>query len=96
MPEKKLADRLREAIRLRGYSIRTEKAYLHWNERFVHFHKLRHPATMGVHKIEAFLTYLAVHEQVSASTQHQALSAILFLYRKSSLAGVETGPLSVP
>jgi len=51
---------------------------------------------MGVPEIEASLTYLAVHEEVSASTQHQALSAILFLYRKSSLAGVETGPLSVP
>ena len=56
MPEKKLADRLREAIRLRGYSIRAEKAYPHWYERFVRFHKLRHPATMGAPEIEAFLT----------------------------------------
>ena len=63
MPEKKLADRLREAIRLRGYSIRTEKAYLHWYERFVRFHKLRHPTTMGAPEIEAFLTHLAVKEQ---------------------------------
>ena len=47
MPERKLADRLRDAIRLRGYSIRTEKAYLHWYERFVRFHKLRHPARSG-------------------------------------------------
>jgi hypothetical protein len=47
MPEKKLADRLRDAIRLRGYSYRTEKAYLHWYERYVRFHKLRPPNTMG-------------------------------------------------
>ena len=78
MPEKKLADRLRQAIRLRGYSIRTEKTYVHWYLRFVRFHKLRHPATMGAPEIEAFLTYLAAHEQVSASTQNQALSDLLF------------------
>ncbi len=91
MPEKKLADRLREAIRLRGYSIRTEKAYLHWYVRFVRFHKLRHPATMGAPEVEAFLTHLAVKENVAASTQNQALaastqnqalSALWFLYRK--------------
>ena len=82
MPERKLADRIRDAIRLRGYSIRTEKAYLHWYERFVRFHKLRHPATMGAPEVEAFLTHLAVHEQVSASTQNQALSALLFLYQE--------------
>ena len=68
MPEKKLADRLREAIRLRGCSIRTEKAYVHWYERSVRFHKLRHPAAMGAPEVEAFLTHLASHEQVSAST----------------------------
>ena len=82
MPERKLADRIRDAIRLRGYSIRTEKAYLHWYERFVRFHKLRHPATMGAPEVEAFLTHLAACEQVSASTQHQALAALLFLYQE--------------
>ncbi len=82
MPEKKLADRLRETIRLRGYSIRTEKAYVRWYERFVRFHKLRHPATMGAPEVEAFLSHLAVHDQVSAATQNQALSALLFLYRE--------------
>ncbi|MCS7286925.1 MAG: integron integrase [Anaerolineae bacterium] len=91
MPEKKIADRLREAIRLRGYSIRTEKAYLHWYERFVRFHKLRHPATMGAPEIEAFLTYLAAHEEVSASTQNQALSALLFLYQE--VLGISLGNL---
>ena len=81
MPEKKLADRIREAIRLRGYSIRTEKAYVQWYERFVRFHKLRHPSTMGAPEIEQFLSHLASQEQVAASTQNQALSALLFLYR---------------
>ena len=91
MPEKKIADRLREAVRRRGYSIRTEKAYLHWYERFVRFHKLRHPATMGAPEVEAFLTHLAVHEQVSASTQNQALSALLFLYQE--VLGIPLGDL---
>ena len=80
LEKKKIAVRLRDAIRLRGYSIRTEKAYLHWYERFVRFHKLRHPAAMGVPEVEAFLTHLAACEQVSASTQNQALAALLFLY----------------
>jgi len=82
MPEKKLADRLREAIRLRGYSIRTEKAYLAWYERYVRFHQLRHPSTMGAAEVEQFLSHLASHEQVAASTQTQALSALLFLYEQ--------------
>ncbi|MEM2587715.1 MAG: phage integrase N-terminal SAM-like domain-containing protein, partial [Candidatus Bathyarchaeia archaeon] len=91
MPEKKLADRLREAIRLRGYSSRTEKAYLRWYERYVRFHKLRHPATMGTPQVEAFLSHLAIHEQVSASTQNQALSALLFLYQE--VLGIPLGDL---
>ncbi|HLB46301.1 MAG TPA: integron integrase [Anaerolineales bacterium] len=82
MPEKKLADRLREAIRLRGYSIRTEKAYVSWYERYVRFHKLRHPSTMGAAHVEQFLIHLASDRQVSASTQNQALQALLFLYRE--------------
>jgi integron integrase len=82
MPEKKLSDRLREAIRLRGYSIRTEKAYLSWYERYVRFHKLRHPAAMGAAEVEQFLSHLASDEQVAASTQTQALSALLFLYQE--------------
>src|SRR3990172_4024145 len=82
VPEKKLADRLREAIRLRGYSIRTEKAYVSWYERYVRFHKLRHPSTMGAAHVEQFLIHLASDRQVSASTQNQALQALLFLYRE--------------
>ena len=76
----KLADQLRAAIRLRGYSYRTEQAYVQWYIRFVRFHKLRHPREMGQPEVEAFLTYLVTDLEVSASTQNQALSALLFLY----------------
>ena len=80
MPEKKLADRLREAIRLRGYSIRTEKAYVAWYERYVRFHKLRHPSTLGAAEAEPFLSHWASHAKVAASPHGQALAARLFLY----------------
>jgi integron integrase len=77
----RLLDQVRDAIRTRHYSRRTEDAYAHWIVRFIRFHRLRHPETMGEAEIEAFLTHLAVEERVAASTQNQALSAILFLYR---------------
>jgi integron integrase len=79
--EPKLLDQLRDALRSRHYSARTEKAYCGWVRRYVYFHRLRHPAEMGETEINAFLTHLAVEEDVSASTQNQALSALLFLYR---------------
>lgn len=75
----KLLDRVRYAIRLKHYSIRTEEAYVQWVRRFILFHNKRHPNEMGVAEVEAFLTHLAVDERVSASTQHQALAALLFL-----------------
>ncbi len=77
----KLLDRLREAVRSRHYSRRTEQSYCQWVKRFIFFHNVRHPAEMAEPEINAFLTHLAVKEQVSASTQNQALSALLFLYR---------------
>ena len=77
----KLLDQLRHQIRRLHYSIRTEDAYVYWVRAFIRFHKLRHPRDMGAPEAEAFLTYLAVERKVSASTQNQALSAILFLYR---------------
>ena len=77
----KLLDSLREAIRVRHYSRSTGQTYAHWVKRFCHFHQLRHPAEMGEAEINAFLTHLAVKQHVSASTQNQALSALLFLYR---------------
>jgi len=72
---------VRQAIRLRHYSPRTEKAYVHWVRRFVIFHKKRHPREMGRAEIQQFLSDLAVRQHVSASTQNQALSALLFLYQ---------------
>ncbi|MBD3424636.1 MAG: integron integrase [Candidatus Latescibacteria bacterium] len=73
--------RIKVVLRSRHYSVRTEKTYISWVKRFVHFHGLRHPADMGAEEINKFLTYLAVKRNVSASTQNQALSALLFLYR---------------
>ncbi|MFM7447513.1 MAG: integron integrase [Leptolyngbyaceae cyanobacterium] len=78
---KKLLDQVRETIRLRHYSYRTEQSYVAWIRRYILFHHKRHPKEMGCAEIESFLTHLAVQEQVSASTQNQALSALLFLYR---------------
>jgi integron integrase len=76
----KLLDRLRAACRVRHYSIRTEDAYHDWVERFIRFHGIRHPGTMGEPEVNAFLTHLAVERNVAASTQNQALCALLFLY----------------
>ena len=87
----KLLELFREAMRVRHYSKRTEDTYCTWVRRFVHFHKLRHPKDMGEPQINAFLTHLAVKEKVSSSTQNQALSALLFLYRY--VIGKETGDL---
>src|SRR3970040_2608477 len=81
-PKPRLLDRVRAAIRARHYSLRTEKAYAHWIKRYIFFHGKRHPAEMGAPEVTAFLTSLAVHDKVAASTQNQALSALLFLYRE--------------
>lgn len=78
---KKLLDRVRDAIRVKHYSIRTEQAYVNWIRRFILFHDKRHPKDMGAAEIEEYLTYLAVERNVAASTQNQALSALLFLYQ---------------
>src|SRR5262245_53884182 len=77
----RLLDRVREACRVRHYSIRTEDAYVDWAKRFILFHNKRHPLEMGTAEINAFLTHLAVDAHVAASTQNQAFSALLFLYR---------------
>jgi integron integrase len=79
-PPVKLLDKVRQSIRLKGYSIRTEKTYTSWIKRFILFHDKRHPNEMGKPEIEAFLTHLAVNRNVAASTQNQAFNAILFLY----------------
>ena len=77
----KLLDSLRLALRSRHYSRKTEKSYVQWVKRYVYFHGMRHPAEMAETEINSFLTSLAVRDKVSASTQTQALSALLFLYR---------------
>ena len=80
-----------EALRSRHYSRRTEQTYCKWVKRYIFFHNIRHPAEMAEPEINAFLTHLAVKEKVSASTQNQALSALLFLYRH--VLGREVGDL---
>jgi site-specific recombinase XerD len=80
-PPKKLLDQVRDAIRLKHYSYRTEETYVQWIRRYILFHNKRHPNEMGTPEIEAFLTHLAIEGQVAAATQNQALNAILFLYR---------------
>jgi integron integrase len=85
MPEqpkpRKLLDQVSDALRTKHYSYRTEQTYIDWIKRYIIFHKKRHPNEMGENEIRAFLTHLAVERKVAASTQNQALSAILFLYR---------------
>lgn len=79
---KKLMDEVRTTLRIHHYSYRTEETYLQWIRRFILFNEKRHPREMGAEEIKGFLSDLAVRGRVSASTQNQALSAILFLYQK--------------
>lgn len=90
-PPPKLLDRVRQAIRMRHYSRRTEATYVQWIRRFILFHQKRHPATMGGPDITAFLSWLATSQDVSASTQNQALSALLFLYKY--VLHLDVGPI---
>ena len=78
----RLLDRVRNTIRARHYSPKTEKTYVAWVRRYVMFHRKRHPSEMGEDEVRSFLSWLAVERRVSASTQNQALSALLFLYRE--------------
>lgn len=79
--EKKLLDQVRDAIRTKHYSLRTEKTYIDWIRRYILFHNKRHPREMGVPEVQKFITHLVTQGNVSASTQNQALSAVTFLYR---------------
>jgi integron integrase len=90
-PPPKLLDQVRATIRMRHYSRRTEGTYVHWVRRFILFHRKRHPNTMGTAEITAFLSWLATSQQVSASTQNQACSALLFLYRH--VLHIDLGPM---
>ena len=86
--EKRLIERLREAIRARHYSRRTEQAYWYWIRYFILFHGKRHPGEMGAREVTAFLSWLATERNVAAATQNQALSALVFLYRHVLGAGL--------
>src|ERR1043165_6788587 len=77
----KLLDQVRTAIRTKHYSYRTEQTYVEWIKRFILFHKKRHPKDMGVEEGQTYIAYLANERTVAASTQNQALSAIMFLYK---------------
>lgn len=78
----KLFDRLHEEFRRRHYSYETEKSYVHWIKEFIKFHNMTPPRELGYEAVEAFLSHLAVHKKVAASTQNQAFSALIFLYRE--------------
>ena len=79
---KKLLDRVRDTMRLKHYSLRTERTYCAWIKRYIHYHGTRHPSEMAEEEMTDFLTYLARDGYVAASTQNQALSALLFLYKE--------------
>lgn len=86
-----LIQRYREELKVRHYARRTVSSYVHWLRRFLRFHRMRHPREMGEAEINAFLSHLATEERVSASTQNQALAALLFLYR--TVLGGDVGNL---
>src|SRR5258708_6895219 len=79
----RLLDQVRDAIRRKHYSRRTEEAYVHWIKRFIHFSGKRHPRELGAAEVTAFLNYLSGERDVAAATQNQALSALLFLYKEA-------------
>lgn len=82
LPKPRLLNEVRDRLRLKHYSLRTERAYVDWIKRYIWFHDKKHPLDLGARHVEAFLTDLAVGRKVSASTQNQALAALLFLYKQ--------------
>jgi len=91
----KLLDQVRDALRARHYSYRTEQTYLDWIRQFIRFHGTRHPLQMGAPEVQAFVTHLATSRNVAASTQNQALSAVLFLYRQVLHQDLDIPPSSL-
>jgi hypothetical protein len=78
----RLLEQVRAVIRLKHYSIRTEEAYTHWIKEYILFHRKQHPSMLGAEHVSQFLSYLAENRHVASSTQNQATSALLFLYRE--------------
>lgn len=89
--QKKLLEQFHDQILLRHYSRRTENSYVHWIKEYIYYFNKKHPAEMGKNEVTEFLSYLASEKRVSASTQNQALNAILFLYRKVLSIEIEVG-----
>ncbi len=87
-----LLNQVRDIMRTRRYSLQTEKTYIYWIKKYIYFHHIRHPKEMGANEVGAFLTHLAVNENVAATTQNQAMFALLFLYKE--VLGVELERLS--
>src|SRR5512138_603216 len=90
---KRLLEQAREILRAKHYSYRTEETYVDWMRRYILFHHKRHPAEMGAAEIQTFLIHLATERNIAASTQNQALSAVLFLYREVLHKEIEPVPL---
>ena len=78
----KLMEQIRQVLRVKHYALATEQCYCQWIRRFIFFHGVKHPETMGAEEVERFLTHLATVDKVAASTQNQALNALVFLYRE--------------
>src|SRR3990172_4661155 len=93
-PQKKLLDQLRDQIHLKHYSNRTADSYIQWARKFIHVHNIRHPKDLGMPEINQFLTHLAVEKKVAASTQNQALSALVFLYKYVLQMPLDDGQLA--
>ena len=99
-PKAKLLDQVREVLRVKHYAIRTEEVYIHWIKRYIFFHQKRHPREMNAAEVQSFLSDLALKQKVSASTQNQALNALVFLYNEvlhqelGSLDGLVRAPRS--
>jgi integron integrase len=91
---KKLLEQAREILRAKHYSYRTEETYVDWMRRYILFHHKRHPEDMGAAEVQAFLIHLATERNIAASTQNQALSAVLFLYRDVLHKDIEPLPLA--
>ncbi len=83
----RLLDRVREAVRIKNYALRTADAYVHWVKRYIYFNGKRHPSKLGASEVTTFLNHLTTERNVAASTQNQALCALLFLYKQ--VLGVE-------
>ncbi len=84
----KLLDQVRQVIRIKHYSLRTEESYINWIKRFIFFHNKKHPLEMGEKEIGEFIAHLAKNEKVSTSTQSQALCAIVFLYKVAKTSNI--------